>query len=394
MESRPPKTPVNPTPVTFIKTVVKSENGSSIRIEVVQPSLDPQKITIDPRGDVTLVLASADGGSGKPHYELEVSSNVLSLASPVFSAMFSSRYREGSSIRENTAAGNTTRISLPDDDPEAMIHLCRLLHHKSNPNELLELKVLGEVAILCHKYDCTSTAIIQRSVEFWLQPKYMDLSDMANLKKALLVTYIFDNPDAFRSVASTYVMNASGTVAESPIDTGYDIELPQHFYSENPQRYVYIMPDLGLTNPLALAAIRRTAVNQKLLGAIYDTFIQLGSDECEDYCSDEFDRVRSRACRTAMTRLYLNKLHDLDLRDTFRLKPHWKPLCEIVVLLKKFRMPDHEGKCDQEECPCYGVDVNEIIATAVKEAKTISRDICLGCVKNEGVKEGCPVCGG
>ncbi|GIZ45836.1 hypothetical protein CKM354_000898700 [Cercospora kikuchii] len=82
---------------------------------------------IDPEGDVILVVGELDD-------QFQVSSAVLSKASPVFQAMLGPNFREGQQLRSN---GNTepVEIPLPDDDPKAMTLMCRLLHCRDAPAE-------------------------------------------------------------------------------------------------------------------------------------------------------------------------------------------------------------------------------------------------------------------
>ena len=65
---------------------------------------DSPAVEIDPNGDVVLIL------NGK---KLLVSSKILSMASRVFAAMFSSQFREG---LHNATPGIIPTIPLPEDD--------------------------------------------------------------------------------------------------------------------------------------------------------------------------------------------------------------------------------------------------------------------------------------
>lgn len=73
-------------------------------------------------GDILLVL-------GDRETRLCVSSVILSSASPVFKTMLGPDFLEG---QDDRSAQNPKRISLPDDDVNAMVRLCRLIHHQDN----------------------------------------------------------------------------------------------------------------------------------------------------------------------------------------------------------------------------------------------------------------------
>ena len=79
---------------------------------------------MDPEGDVILML---DG------CELQVSSKILSLASPVFKAMFGPRFAEGQGC---ASTKESRRVKLSEDDAEAMSILCEFIQHTTNSENL------------------------------------------------------------------------------------------------------------------------------------------------------------------------------------------------------------------------------------------------------------------
>ena len=102
---------------------------------------------IDPEGDVILVCDET---------EFQVSSKVLSLASPVFSALFSPRFAEGQLIPSKPG-----RIELHNDDTESMRFMCAVLRHKNTRANAIGLERLERLAVLTDKYDvCTSSKSI------------------------------------------------------------------------------------------------------------------------------------------------------------------------------------------------------------------------------------------
>ena len=94
---------------------------------------------IDPEGDVILV-------SGET--EFQVSSKVLSLASPVFKALFSPNFAEGQTI-----SSNAIRIRIHDDDAESVRFVCAILHHRSACANGVGLERLERLAVITDKYD-------------------------------------------------------------------------------------------------------------------------------------------------------------------------------------------------------------------------------------------------
>ena len=96
-------------------------------------------IAIDPEGDVILICNDS---------EFQVSSKVLSLASPVFKAFFSPNFAEG-----QPTSDKTSRIRLHDDDAESMRLMCDILHHKCASPNGIGLERLERLAVLTDKYD-------------------------------------------------------------------------------------------------------------------------------------------------------------------------------------------------------------------------------------------------
>jgi hypothetical protein len=98
----------------------------------------PSTVVIDPDRDILLQLhqeqssddtlneKTVDKSLDAP--ELTVSSKVLSLASPVFKAMIGGRFKESIELAEEKASSKAYALALPEDDTEATIILCRILH--------------------------------------------------------------------------------------------------------------------------------------------------------------------------------------------------------------------------------------------------------------------------
>jgi hypothetical protein len=183
--------------------------------------------TLDPQGDLIL--------SFKPSstVQLLVSSAVLRLASPVFAAMLLPGFREGDQLAQNAFRSERTVVNLPEDDPDAMLVLCEIIHHRHDREDSWYpgLGLLGMLAALCHKYDCV--APFRLICEDWMLRHFprQDTFNVGNQKdiwkRLLLLSYLFDNAtvfqDASRGVIFSEPSHESG-------DTRYD-------------RYGLAMPD-------------------------------------------------------------------------------------------------------------------------------------------------------
>lgn len=87
-----------------------------------------------------------------------VSSKVLSLASPVFAALFSPHFREGCSLLR----GDRPSIKLEDDGATPMKIILGILHYQyyAVPSQM-DTELIAQIAIHCDKYDCS------RALEPW-----------------------------------------------------------------------------------------------------------------------------------------------------------------------------------------------------------------------------------
>lgn len=138
-----------------------------------------------------------------PAIHIEVSSVVLSMASPVFKAMFSGKFAEA----------KQSEISLKDDNPTAMLVLCRLLHHLSVDLEDLkpwdnwnvtERYTLLDFAVLADKYDCAETLKHYAISKFY---EFREKKDRQSWTKVAAAAYIFDQPAHFKFFTSKMVLS-------------------------------------------------------------------------------------------------------------------------------------------------------------------------------------------
>lgn len=148
----------------------------------------------DPEGDVIFQLS--DGS------KLRVASKVLSLASPVWKAMFSSRFAEGNEILKGVLRGDKLyTIKLPDDNPDGVKNTLTILHYRPDlaPDEYTP-SMLEEVAIVTDKYDCA------RSMKLFSQVVLREYAFDERFTGRLLYPAIaFDNPMSFEQTTKHMV---------------------------------------------------------------------------------------------------------------------------------------------------------------------------------------------
>ena len=129
-------------------------------------------IDVDPDGEVILICGcdetdhSSDPSSdtrSKKTIKICVRAIVLTLNSPVFKALLSPRFKEGSEL----AANFTAEIPLPDDEGYAMHALCQVLHLRNKSfSDSMPYDELLKIANLADKYDCTEA--VMHAAELWM----------------------------------------------------------------------------------------------------------------------------------------------------------------------------------------------------------------------------------
>ncbi|MCJ1464411.1 hypothetical protein MMC07_003024 [Pseudocyphellaria aurata] len=171
------------------KTKLKYENQllewtmDSSKSAIIEAS--PTMEIADPNGDVILLAGTENPGS------IKVSSKILALASPVFAAMLGPSFLEGS----NLSATEPYQLRLPEDDAEAMIWFCLVLHYRRDIDECISLSLFEKMALLCNKYDCAKALSPWSKV--WLHRVHALLKVQADYERLLYCSYVYGVHDSF-----------------------------------------------------------------------------------------------------------------------------------------------------------------------------------------------------
>ncbi|KAK5695122.1 hypothetical protein LTR17_024595 [Elasticomyces elasticus] len=120
--------------------------GSEAEPATVMPENNTtlQDITIAEEGDIILVLED-----GKKR--IKVLAAILSFKSKVFKKMLGPHFLEGQTQRSSE---QPQEIQLPEDDADAMVLMCQLLHSGGPGKERGHLREVAVMASLADKYDC------------------------------------------------------------------------------------------------------------------------------------------------------------------------------------------------------------------------------------------------
>jgi hypothetical protein len=172
------------------------------------------RVVIDPDGDILLQLHQEQPSEDTPQgetvdkklevQELTVSSKVLSLASPVFKVMISGRFKESIELAEKKASSKSYALPLPENDAEATIILCRILHFSVNDVPKKPTTVcLEKLAFLCDKYQCLGAMKYCGSLWLrdWLLVYDNEDPSIDDLCRLLIFAYVIDLPYEFLGIS-------------------------------------------------------------------------------------------------------------------------------------------------------------------------------------------------
>ena len=157
---------------------------------------------------------------------LRVSSSVLCLVSPVFSAMLNGPMAEGQAFR----APNSPRpfpITLHEDDGQIFSILANVVHHRADDIPFLPTtSTLVALAAIVDKYACGPAVMpygvlwVQRAAERREDPEYAGLLGRCNL---LLFSYVIDLPEQFAGLSWDVLLMHRQTLKD---ETEFGLELP------------------------------------------------------------------------------------------------------------------------------------------------------------------------
>lgn len=159
---------------------------------------------IDTNGDVILLL--------EEDTSLLVSSKVLSIASPVFAAMLSPNFREGSSLSSTCL----TEIPLPDDPHLAVTVIAYILHFRNDLVYMNSFDQLFDIALMADKYDLALALGPWRHVWLMRIPDYAvdvkgTLQDEDRESREIFIRYAFKDSDGFEEMTKQAVIWWEGT---------------------------------------------------------------------------------------------------------------------------------------------------------------------------------------
>ncbi|KAK0636482.1 hypothetical protein B0T17DRAFT_613206 [Bombardia bombarda] len=322
---------------------------------------------------------------------LQVSSVVLGLASPVFYAMFNLPMTEGEAFRA-PGSPRPFPISLPEDNGEAFAILAHVIHHRTDAIPFLpSTAMLLAIAALADKYVCAPALMpygvlwLQRATEPEMRddPEYGGLVGRCNL---LLFAYVLDLPVEFARLSWDVLLSHRQLLK----DEMHGLELP-------------ISPDHELLrHDLHGEIARRKArlrcdVHNALMEPISRVLAQLHAV----YSGPSPEPEMRPTCPNAALAIG----NYMALLDSYNLSP-WRPQYEtdsfsaIISRALEVAAQAQENPmlffemCTRNRCACDrmvygdGVHLARRLAFRLGGAWKWKLWVCLDCLKNGGVDKG------
>jgi hypothetical protein len=151
----------------------------------------------------------ASASDGDQEVRIRVSSKHLALASRVFQSMLRPGFLAGDQLRSQGFAN----LSLPDDNPAAMLILSNLVHGKNRRVPLkVKTSMLLELAILVDKYELLE--ITETILGSWFKNLKNDIPQgfSEDLLSWICISWVFENEELFEQATKLAQLEGEGPV--------------------------------------------------------------------------------------------------------------------------------------------------------------------------------------
>ncbi|RKK13902.1 hypothetical protein BFJ66_g3564 [Fusarium oxysporum f. sp. cepae] len=174
----------------------------------------PDEVVI-PNGDIILVV-------GQEKLRIQVSSQFLTLASPVFDAMLNLKFSEGIKLHESNEL--LVDIKLPEDDGLATAQALKTIYGSDPSMLFLDPDEIQKVSILADKYDMSPSFSMAATDWMNCEPANLDQA-----WKLMTASYWLNLEDSFRTMSEHVVVKMNHAqifrLAQQTHDVGLGLKL-------------------------------------------------------------------------------------------------------------------------------------------------------------------------
>lgn len=138
---------------------------------------------------------------------MQVSSKHMMLASPVFKAMLTHSFQEGTTLHE---AGHV-EVPLPDEDPVVITMILDIIHGRGRRlPRVVPLKMLALLAATVDKYQLQDPVAVFSDI--WIKNAANDIKgqDQEGLFLWLSITWVFQDAERFHKVTDILIREGKG----------------------------------------------------------------------------------------------------------------------------------------------------------------------------------------
>ncbi|KAK7403797.1 hypothetical protein QQX98_010439 [Neonectria punicea] len=208
-----------PVPEPEIESAAQPEINSQDQPE---SALEP-KVELEPQPDSEFYLiheATDSPVEEQPAIQLQVSSQHLILASPVFKQMLQGPWKKRSS-----STTLSSLISTSEWDSKAFMILLDIIHgHHWDVPKSLDLEMLTKFAVIVDYYQCYE--IVDIFVDSWLRDMEGDLPTRHGKTSVmwLCVSWVFSRSDTFDTLAKLALRHQEGSIGSMNLPIGPVLE--------------------------------------------------------------------------------------------------------------------------------------------------------------------------
>lgn len=120
--------------------------------------------------------------------------------------MLSPHFKEGSTL----SAQSKVSIPLPEDDPDAMVILCKALHMRFDMRaEEISAETLLKIGVVADKYDCSlGLGVLPH---YWINQQMSTANDKTRAQ-LFVASYLLKEPEMFQRLGYELQMKNAGRV--------------------------------------------------------------------------------------------------------------------------------------------------------------------------------------
>lgn len=274
-------------------------------------------VSLNDNGDRKLIVGQKEDGQRI----YQVSSVAMSMASPVWKAMFNPT----SGFLESNP---DVPVEFPEDDPDALLILLRIAHLQFHEiPKSISFSWLTELAILCDKYD--SVRLLQPFIEQWMSPWTL-LCLEPGYEAWLFIAWSFGCEQIFDLLAASLVLSIELDGEGRILNSGNELLVDRMPPGSIGKSILYCEPfkgnELYQSDKAANAYCNlegilkaREETMTKLLGLFQDTTESLiNLTSCSPNASDpwfrsHFSNENSTSCNITNLGLFISALYPLGL---------------------------------------------------------------------------------